>query len=42
MVNVLVKESSAMPIIEEVMIMWPVEDTGKNSVRPSTMARIMA
>jgi hypothetical protein len=31
-----------MPIIDEVMIMCPVEETGKNSVRPSTIARIMA
>jgi hypothetical protein len=24
------------------MIRWPVEDTGRNSVRPSTMPRMMA
>src|SRR5690606_25826820 len=39
-VNILVKESSAMPIREEPMIMCPVDDTGKNSVTPSMMARI--
>jgi hypothetical protein len=34
----LVKSSFAMPIKELVIIMWPVEEMGKNSVIPSTMA----
>ena len=42
MVNNLVKSSEAIPIKEEAMIMWPVEDTGKYSVKPSIMAKIMA
>jgi hypothetical protein len=30
-----------MPITDEAIIMWPVDDTGKNSVIPSIMARII-
>ncbi len=41
-VYVLAKGSDAMPKSEDTIIIWPVEETGKNSVRPSTMARIMA
>ena len=41
-VNVLVMGSSAMPITEEPIIMCPVEDTGRNSVIPSMMARMIA
>ena len=37
-VNVLVKGSEAIPKMEETMIMWPVEEMGKNSVIPSTTA----
>ena len=36
------KESEAFPIKVEAMIIWPVEETGKNSVSPSIMAKIMA
>jgi hypothetical protein len=31
-----------LPIKVEAMIMWPVEEMGKNSVRPSMMAKIIA
>jgi hypothetical protein len=41
MVNSLTKGSAAMPIMDEAIIMWPVDDTGKNSVIPSIMARII-
>jgi hypothetical protein len=41
-VNALVNGSSAIPIKDEAIIICPVEDTGKNSVRPSTIARIIA
>ena len=41
-VNNFVKGSWAMPIIEEPMIIWPVDEMGKNSVMPSMMAKIMA
>jgi hypothetical protein len=30
-----------MPIIDEAMIMCPVDETGKNSVIPSIIARII-
>jgi hypothetical protein len=40
-VNIFVKGSSAIPIREDPMIMWPVEETGKNSVTPSMIARII-
>jgi hypothetical protein len=30
-----------MPITDEAMIMCPVDDTGKNSVIPSIIARII-
>jgi hypothetical protein len=42
MVKVFVKLSCAIPIKEEAIIMCPVEDTGKNSVKPSIMAKIIA
>jgi hypothetical protein len=41
-VKVLVKGSEAIPNKEDTMIMWPVDETGKNSVSPSTMAKIIA
>jgi hypothetical protein len=37
----LVKSSCAIPKKEEAIIIWPVEETGKNSVIPSIMARII-
>jgi hypothetical protein len=40
--NNLVKSSLAIPIKELTIIMWPVEEMGKNSVIPSTMAITMA
>ena len=42
MVNNLVNSSWAMPKKELAIIMWPVEEIGKNSVKPSMMAMIMA
>jgi len=36
------KSSLAFPIRVDAMIMWPVDEIGKNSVRPSMMARIIA
>lgn len=42
MVNSLVKSSCAIPKKDEAIIICPVEETGKNSVIPSIMARIMA
>jgi hypothetical protein len=33
--------SDAMPIKELVTTIWPVDETGKNSVSPSMIARIM-
>ena len=41
-VNSLVKSSCAIPKKEDVIIMCPVEDTGKYSVMPSIMARTIA
>ena len=41
-VKVLVIGSSAMPITDEPIIMCPVEDTGRNSVIPSMMAKMIA
>jgi hypothetical protein len=41
-VNNLVNGADAMPISDEPMIICPVDDTGKNSVNPSIMARIIA
>jgi hypothetical protein len=40
-VNILVNGSSAIPITEDPMIMCPVDETGKNSVMPSMMARMI-
>jgi hypothetical protein len=40
-VNTLVKLEHGTPRIRSVMIMCPVDDTGKYSVRPSTMAIMM-
>src|SRR5690606_3529693 len=40
--NIFVIGSSLMPIRAEAIIICPVEDTGKNSVSPSTMANIIA
>jgi hypothetical protein len=36
--------NGSSPILKkaEAMTMWPVEDTGRNSVMPSMMARMMA
>jgi hypothetical protein len=42
MVKSFVKSSLAIPKKEEAIIMWPVEETGKNSVIPSITARIIA
>jgi hypothetical protein len=42
MVKSFVKSSLAIPKKEEAIIIWPVEETGKNSVIPSMMARIIA
>ena len=42
MVHILVNSSWAIPKKEEAMIMCPVDETGKYSVIPSIMARIMA
>jgi hypothetical protein len=39
MVKSFTKGSEAMFITDEAMIMWPVDDTGKNSVSPSIIAR---
>jgi hypothetical protein len=36
-----VKSSLAIPKNELAMIMWPVEEIGKNSVKPSTIAIII-
>jgi hypothetical protein len=41
-VNVFVKGRSAMPSPEDAMIMCPVDETGRNSVRPSIIARRIA
>jgi hypothetical protein len=41
-VNILTNSSLAMPMIEEAIIICPVDDTGKYSVIPSIMARITA
>jgi hypothetical protein len=41
-VKVFVNGSGAIPIKEDAIIMWPVEDTGRNSVRPSTIANTTA
>ncbi len=40
--NNLAKSSFFTPSKASVIIMWPVEETGKNSVRPSTTAIIIA
>jgi hypothetical protein len=37
-----VNGSAAIPMMDEAMMIWPVEETGKNSVKPSTIARMMA
>jgi hypothetical protein len=37
-----VKGSSPILKNAEAMTIWPVEDTGRNSVMPSMMAKIMA
>jgi len=42
MVNVFVKGSEAIPKNDDTMIMWPVDETGRNSVSPSTMAKMIA
>jgi hypothetical protein len=42
MVNSFVNLSALMPMIDVVMIMCPVEETGRNSVNPSTMAIMIA
>jgi hypothetical protein len=42
MVNNFTKSLEAIPITEEPIIMWPVDETGKNSVIPSIMARTIA
>lgn len=38
-VNVFVNSSLAIPINEEAITMCPVDDTGRNSVMPSTIAK---
>ena len=40
--NIFTKASSCIPKNELVNIMWAVEDTGKNSVKPSTIAMMIA
>jgi hypothetical protein len=40
-VNNFTNSSDCIPIRDDPMIMCPVDDTGKNSVRPSIMARMM-
>ena len=42
MVKSFVKSSWAIPKKDDAIIMWPVEETGKNSVIPSIIARIIA
>ena len=42
MVNSFTNGSVAMPITEEPIIICPVDETGKNSVNPSIIARIKA
>jgi hypothetical protein len=42
MVNSLTNGSDWMPITDEPIIIWPVDETGKNSVSPSISARINA
>jgi hypothetical protein len=42
MVNNLVNSAWLIPMMEVVIIMCPVEETGRNSVMPSTMAIIIA
>jgi hypothetical protein len=42
MVKSLVKSSWAIPINDDAIIIWPVEETGRNSVNPSIMAKITA
>jgi hypothetical protein len=41
-VKVLVNSSSAIPISDDPIIMWPVDDIGRNSVIPSMMPSMMA
>jgi hypothetical protein len=41
-VNNLTNESEAMPMKDETIIICPVEETGKNSVIPSTIAKTIA
>jgi hypothetical protein len=38
----MVNSSEAIPIAVDAMIMCPVDETGKNSVKPSIIARINA
>jgi hypothetical protein len=40
-VNIFVKGSLAIPISDDPIIICPVEDTGRNSVTPSRIARII-
>jgi hypothetical protein len=42
MVNNFTNSLDSMPIRDDPRIIWPVEETGKNSVRPSITARIIA
>jgi hypothetical protein len=37
-----INSSVSIPIKEEAIIICPVDETGRNSVRPSTMPRIKA
>jgi hypothetical protein len=41
-VNSLTNESEAFPIKVDAIIICPVDETGRNSVSPSIMAKIMA
>jgi hypothetical protein len=41
-VNTFTKGSEAIPINVEAITICPVEDTGRNSVKPSIIARIIA
>src|SRR6218665_1907738 len=40
MLKLFTKPSSLIPMRADVMMRWPVEETGRNSVRPSTKDRI--
>jgi hypothetical protein len=41
-VNTLTNGEEAIPIADDPIMIWPVEETGRNSVIPSIMARTSA